>query len=213
MRISVLGAAGGSGRRVVEQALHDGHRVTAAVRHPDRFPTLDIAPQHAPRLRVSHADVRNPDSLPAVIAGHDAVVVAVGPPGRRAMRLYSDGGRAVVDTMQRCGVGRLIAITSAGVRYHDPELALWYRLLVRPLLRDVYTDMQHMEHTVRTSSLDWTLVRPVLLVDRDRTGTYRVRDAATPPRGRTITRADLARFVVDELDQPHWSRRTPTLAQ
>lgn len=213
MRISVLGAAGGSGRRVVEQALREGHHVTAAVRSPDRFPPLDIAPEHAGRLRVMRADVRDPDSLPTVTAGHDAVVVAIGPPGRRAMRLYSDGARAVVDTMQRCDVGRLIAITSAGVRDDDPELALWYRLLVRPLLRDIYSDMRLMEDTVRTSGLDWTLVRPVLLVDRDPTDTYRVRDDATPRRGRTITRTDLARFIVNEVDRPQWSRRTPTLAQ
>ncbi|GLZ48916.1 hypothetical protein Acsp06_51010 [Actinomycetospora sp. NBRC 106375] len=113
----------------------------------------------------------------------------------------------------RRDVGRLIAITSAGVRDDDPELALWYRLLVRPLLRDIYSDMRLMEDTVRTSGLDWTLVRPVLLVDRDPTDTYRVRDDATPRRGRTITRTDLARFIVNEVDRPQWSRRTPTLAQ
>ncbi|MEJ2871459.1 NAD(P)H-binding protein [Actinomycetospora sp. OC33-EN08] len=209
MHVVVLGARGGSGRAVVVEALGAGHRVTAAVRDPDAFHTLGITSN---RLHVARVDVRDEESLVPVIDGQDVVVFAAGPPGRRAHGLYSQGAQATVAAMTRCRVDRLLAITSAGVRYDDHELAPWYRLLVRPLLGEIYADMSLMEQVVRASDLDWTLVRPVLLLDREPVGDYRVLDAATPRRGRTITRADLAQFIVGEIDERRWSRQAPTLA-
>lgn len=207
-KVVVLGAGGGSGRHVVEQALRAGHHVTAAVRNPDTFHALGI---EADRLSVARVDVRDEASLLPAVEGQDVVVFAAGPPGRRAHRLYSDGTRATLAAMAHGGVDRFIGITSAGV-VDDPELARWYRLLVRPLLAELYADMRLMEDLVRAGDFDWTLVRPVLLLDRDPVGTYRVGDAATPQRGRTITRADLAGFIVEEIDRRQWSRRAPTIA-
>ena len=214
--VVVLGAGGGIGRHVVTEALRAGHRVTATARDPEKVRALDLAAglsdDHAARLSVAAADVHDEASLARAIAGHAAVVSAIGPSGRHARGLYSDGARATVAAMGRCGIERFVGITSAGVRYDDPQLAPWYRFLVRPLLGELYGDMIAMEEIVRSSPLDWTLVRPVLLLDRDPTDTYRVLDAATPRRGRTITRGDVARFIVTELDQHDWSRRAPTLA-
>lgn len=212
--VLVLGAGGGTGRHVVETALRAGHRVTAGVRDPGKFRALGAAADLGPErpLTVARVDVRDAESLTSAVEGQDAVVFAAGPPGRRAEGIYSQGARAVVAAMARHRVDRFIGVTSAGLRYDDTELALWYRLLVRPLLRELYADMGVMEQIVRASSLDWTLVRPVLLLDRAPTGDYRVLDAATPTRGRTITRADLAHFIVGELDRSEWSRRAPTLA-
>lgn len=210
--VIVLGAGGRTGHRIVQETLRRGHRVTAAVRSPAKFPVLGVHANHAADFRVARADVRDPESLQLAIEAQDVVVSAIGPPSRNALQLYSEGARATVAAMEHCGVDRFIGITSAGVRYDDPNLAWWYRRLVRPLLKELYTDMILMEQIVRASSLDWTLVRPVLLVDRDPTGTYRVLDNATPERGRTITRADVAQFIVRELDEQRWSRRAPTLA-
>lgn len=211
--VVVLGAAGGIGRHVVTEALRAGHRVTATARDPEKVRALglaaDLPAEQAARLAVVPADVRDPASLAAAIEGHDVVVSTVGPSGRHAGGLYSAAAHALV----AAGADRVVAVTSAGVRYDDPELALWYRLLVRPLLGELYADMIAMERVLTDSSLDWTFVRPVLLLDRDPTDTYRVLDGATPRRGRTISRADVARFIVDDLDRRRWSRRAPTLAQ
>jgi putative NADH-flavin reductase len=66
---------------------------------------------------------------------------------------------------------------------------------------------------VRDSGLDWTFVRPTYLQDREPTGAYRVTDNSTPKGGWRITRADVARFIVEELDACRWSRRAPSLAE
>lgn len=214
----VLGAAGGVGHHVVTEALRAGLTVTATARDPEKFRALDVTAGlpagHADRLAVAAADVRDEKSVTLAVEGHDVVVCAVGPPGRRSGGLYADAARTSVAAMRRCGVERFVGVTSAGVRYDDPELAPWYRWLVRPLLGEVYADMIAMERLVtEAEGVDWTFVRPVLLLDREPTGTYRVQDAATPRRGRSITRADVGAFVVSEIRWPEWSRRAPTLAR
>jgi putative NADH-flavin reductase len=197
-RVIVLGAAGRTGHLIAEEAARAGHHVTAAARSTDGM---------------VRADIRDEASLRAAIAGHDVVVSAVGPPGRKAGHLYSDGARATVAAMRATGVPRLLALSSVGVRHDDPHAAWWYRALVRPIGADLYADMRGMEDIVRATDLDWTFVRPTYLRDHPPTGTYRVTDNATPPGGWRITRTDLARFIVAELTERHWSRRAPSLAE
>jgi putative NADH-flavin reductase len=209
MNVVVLGAAGRTGHLIVEEALRAGHRVTAAVRTPGTFPATTTNTG----LRVVRADVRDSRSLREVVPGHDAVVSAIGPAGRKALDLYSDGARATVTAMRDAGVGRFIGITSVGVRPDDPHSSWWYRNLIRPLGKDLYADMRLMEDIVRATDLDWTFVRPTYLRDREPTGAYRVTDNATPVNGWRITRADVARFIVEELHLHRWSRRAPSLAE
>lgn len=206
VNVVVLGAAGRTGRLIVAEALRRGHQVTAAVRNPASVPA-------APGLRVERADVRDADSLRAVIQGHDAVVCAIGAAGRKADNLYSDGARATVSAMRATGVTRLLAITSVGVRSDDPHHAWWYRGLIRPIGADLYADMARMERIVRDSDLDWTFVRPTYLQDREPTGSYRAVDNSTPQGGWRITRIDVARFIVEELDAHRWSHKAPSLAE
>ncbi|MFI5706837.1 NAD(P)-dependent oxidoreductase [Kribbella sp. NPDC051620] len=204
-KVIVFGAGGGTGLRVVEEARLAGHDVTAAVRDPAKA-TLD-------GVRVVAADIRDAASVQAAVDGQDAVVSAVGASGRRALGLYSDSARTLVAAMESAGVPRLIAITSAGVRHDDPSFPLWYRLAAATLMRDQYGDMRQLEETVRSSTLDWTLVRPTRLIDGEATDDYRVQDAGTPNGGSEITRADLARFIVGELGKREWINKTPTLAR
>jgi putative NADH-flavin reductase len=206
INVVVLGAAGRTGRLIVAEALRSGHHVTAAVRNPASVPAT-------PRLRVERADVRDADSLRNVVEGQDAVVSAIGASGRRAGNLYSDGARATVSAMQATGVKRLLAITSVGVRHDDPHHAWWYRSLIKPIGADLYADMARMEQIVRDGDLDWTFVRPTYLQDRAPTGAYRVTDNSTPKGGWRITRTDVARFIVEELEAHRWSRRAPSLAE
>ncbi|MEU4156421.1 SDR family oxidoreductase [Actinoplanes sp. NPDC026670] len=206
IKVVVLGAAGRTGRLIVTEALRRGHHVTAAVRNPTSL-------ESAPGLHVARADVRDPDSLRQVIEGHDAVVSAIGAPGRQADNLYSEGGRAIVAAMYATGVKRLLAITSVGVRHDDPQHAWWYRSLIRPIGADLYADMARMEQIVRDSDLDWTFVRPTYLLDREPTGACRAVDDSTPEGGWRVTRTAVACFLVEEITAQRWSRQAPGLAE
>ena len=57
-----------------------------------------------------------------------------------------------------------------------------------------------MEVTVRQSGLDWTLVRPSRLTDGPATGLYRAGPGQALPDARPIARADVAAYVLDQLE-------------
>jgi putative NADH-flavin reductase len=201
-KVVVFGANGGTGRLVVEEALRVGHDVTAAVRRPEAFGESGA--------RVVAADIRSAADVESAVQGQDVVISAIGAPGRRSMHLYSDAARVLVSVLE--AGGRLITITSSGVRRDDPNFSLWYRLLAHTVVKEQYDDMRLAEEIIRESRLDWTFVRPTRLLDEPATGTVRVEDGVTPKGGWQVPRADVARFIVAEISEPRWSRATPTLA-
>ena len=71
MRVLVFGATGGTGKQLVQQALDQGHDMTAFARDPRK-----VTLTHS-RLRVGAGDVLRAESVDAAMAGQDAVVSAL----------------------------------------------------------------------------------------------------------------------------------------
>jgi len=197
MNVVIFGSTGRTGRRLVTGALARGHTVTAVARNPDK-----VAVTHE-RLRVLRADVLDYASIDLAVAGQDAVLVALGADSLlRPTAALSQGVQHIIMAMKKHGVRRLICISAAGVGLQpDPNLTLFFRHMVRPLfLRNILPELRHMEVNVRQSGLDWTLVRPPWITWGRATGRYRIEPGYTLPRGRRIARADLADFMLKQLD-------------
>lgn len=190
LRVFVLGATGGTGRALVDQALARGHRVTAFVRSPDKLGALRDC------VTVRQGDPRSADELVAALPRHDAVVSALGPPGTGRTTILGDSARALVSAMQSVGVQRLLVV-SAGMLFADAGVL--GAILQRTFLRNVAKDSLEMEHVIVASGVAWTIVRPPRLTSGALTGSYNVADARLPPGRGSISRADVARFMLDEL--------------
>jgi putative NADH-flavin reductase len=110
MKLAIFGATGGTGQFVVNEALERGHEVTAMARRPDA-----IAQRH-PKLTVRKTDSNDTADLDAAVAGHDVVISTLGPSKMffADTDVYSGASLNVVRAMERQGVRRLIAVTSAG---------------------------------------------------------------------------------------------------
>ena len=207
MRILVLGASGGVGRIVVEQALGHGHDVTAFVRDPGRFAVSD------PRLTVVTGDVTDAAAVRAAMDGTDTVISALGSRGERPVAVYSDGIATTIRAMTTFAVRRLVVVSSAGVGADPSELSLTARAMRKmPALRPVYEDMERMEGDVMLSDLDWTIVRPAGLTDGPLTGIYRVVEGHTVPQGAKISRADVAALLIKCATGSRYSRRAVAVA-
>jgi putative NADH-flavin reductase len=198
MRLFILGATGGTGRQLIDQALARGHQVTAFVRSPEK---LNVRPEG---LSVQQGDPRDAAALTAALAGHDAVLSALGPPGPRRSAILPDSARSTVSAMQSIGIRRLL-IVSAAILFED--LGLLAALLRRTLLRNVVIGSGEMERIVAASDLDWTIVRPPRLTNGPLTRRYHVADNRFPSGKQTLSRADVAHFLLDELDQRAHLRR------
>ncbi len=206
MRLFVLGATGGTGRALVDQALDRGHRVTAFVRSPH---TLAAGREG---LAVVKGDPLDGDALSAALAGHDAVLSALGPPGPAPTTIVSDAARSTVAAMKVANVQRLLII---GVAVLFDDIGILASILRRTLLRNVAKDSAEMERIVKESGLNWTIARPPRLTNGPLTGRYGVADDRLPPGAGgapTLSRADVAHFLLDELERPAHVRRIVGIA-
>lgn len=210
MRVLLIGATGGTGLEVIRQAPQRGIDITALVRSPDKLGDL------AAGAAVVIGKVFDVEQVSSAAEACDAAICTIGAPAgfldRGTTTVYSRAAVALVDALGQAGMTRLVFCTSAGVEPHDPGEFLPYRLIARPLfLQRAYDDMFLAEDIVRCSTLDWTLVRPGRLTNRPGTGNYRVSPRYRPRGGTSISRADVASFMLDQLTDTRWSRQTPTL--
>lgn len=205
MKLTILGATGGTGSYLVSQALAAGHEVTAVVRDPARL----TGPAH-PRLRVVTADVMDPASIAPALEGADAVLSAVGPRGTGPTTVVGDSVHSIVAAMDKTGARRLLQVSGSIVA--DEGESPYMRYLVKPVarrtfLRHVCADMRRGEDEIRASDLDWTIFRPPALNGKAATGAYRTAVDRNLPHGFTVSRADLAACMLAALADPATVRR------
>ena len=208
MKVLVLGATGGTGRPIVRDALAKGHSVVALVRSKARAPDLAGA-------GLVEGDARDEAVLARALAGCDAVVSSLGTglSPFREVTLLSVATRALVAAMMRSGARRLVCITGVGAGDSRGRGGFLYDRLILPLLlRNVYKDKDRQEAAIRASSLDWIIVRPGVLNDEPARGTVRAITDLAGVQGGKIARADVARFVVDQLTTDSWLKQTPLVS-
>jgi putative NADH-flavin reductase len=202
MKFVVLGTTGGIGLEIVRQAIEHGHGVTAFVRTPDRLKTF------GDRIGVIQGDLLSSAELEGVLGGHDAVLSGFGPrvPISKAdANLLCHFAAALTSAMMHAGVRRVV-IVSVAFLFKDSIIPPAY-LIGRLFFRDLVADASEMEHVITKSGLDWTIVRPPELTDKPRTGAYRVREGHLPRFGFTISRADVADFMIKAVENHVSSRK------
>ena len=191
MKLIVLGATGGVGREVVRQALGRDHKVTAFVRAPERLKDF------AGRIEIVQGDPLSSAELARVIQGHDAVISGFGhrlPLAKSDWNLLHRFGLALSDAMLLDGTRRAVIISTAFL-FKD-SIVPPTNLVGRLFFRQVVEDAADMEAIIQKSGLDWTLVRPPRLTDGPKRGRFRVRESHLLGFGFTISRADVAGFML-----------------
>ncbi|WP_432125356.1 NAD(P)-dependent oxidoreductase [Streptomyces sp. bgisy082] len=199
-RFTVFGATGGVGREVVRQALAAGHEVTAVVRDPARLAVAGT------RLVVRRAeDLSDPEALRAAVAGRDAVLSGLGARSRADAGVAARLTRSVLAAAEAEKVRRLLVVSAAPLGPVPAGRGVLDRTVlavVGTVLKDVYDDLRAMEADLAASGADWTAVRPPRLTDGPVTGRYRTVVGGTPPRGRFLSRADVAHAMLAMVDEP-----------
>ena len=211
MRLVIFGPTGGTGRRLVERAIAEGHEVTAFVRNPSKMNA-----RHR-RLRVVVGDAFDPGKVREVVAGNEAVISVLGSrqPGNPLRPLgpgdqdgpVSVGAANIVAAMKEHGLRRFVCQTAWGWGRASAG-AFFMKVLVPPLLRDEYAEKEAQEKLVRESELEWIIVRPMILTNGPWTNDYRVGLDLKPGRRPYISRADVADFLMKQLADDTFLRNT-----
>ncbi len=212
MKLVIFGATGSIGRQVVEQALEQGHRVTAFARTLTKLNTkLNV--QH-PHLTHFQGDVMDLTAVEQAVRGQDAVVCVLGGGKKLTSTIRSEGTQQIIRAMEKVGVRRLICQSTLGAGDSWGNLDFyWKHIMFGLILRQVFVDHERQEALVRNSHLDWTIVRPGAFIDGPLTGHYR---HSFPGTDRSITlkisRADVADFILKQLSDQSSLYQTPSLS-
>jgi putative NADH-flavin reductase len=193
MNLFILGATGAIGKHLLDSALERGHQVTSYVRSPQK-----IHLTHE-RLKVFRGSVFDVDQMAHSLTGNDIILSAFGPTTVRSSTLRREFGRTLAAAMRKSGVRRAQIVSAA---FLFPDIGFVGRILKATLFRRMIPDMAGMEAEVSQSDLDWTVVRPPRLTNGPITDAYRIMDGALPPGGFSISRADVAQFMIDEAEKP-----------
>ena len=219
MRLAIFGPTGGTGRRLVERAIAEGHEVTALVRNPSRMRT-----RHR-RLKIVVGDAFDAEKVREAVAGNEAVISVLGSrqpsnplhphrPGNPHGPV-SAGSANIIAAMKEHGLRRFVCQTAwgAGESKQDPGFAgaFFMKVLVPPLLRDEYAEKEAQEKLLRESDLDWIIVRPMILTNGPWTNDYRVGLDLKPGRRPYISRADVADFLIKQLADDTFLGKTPAI--
>ena len=210
MKIIIFGAAGGTGRALTEQALAQGYIVTGFDRNPEALKL-----QH-PNLAMLKGDIFDPTGVEAAIAGQDIVFCVLGVRPGVTIPVCSVGTKNIIAAMQKQGVKRLMIQSAFAVAALDGEWreVPWIVPLVSPLfgkVRAMFMDHVRQEAFVRQSNLDWIIVRPSRLTDTPVTGTYKVGDPLFIGPNAHISRADVADFMLKQVENDTYIHKTPRL--
>ena len=210
-KLLVIGASRGIGLETVKAALLAGHSVRALARSAASIPIQDVD------LEKVSGDALDSDTVRNALKDVNVVVQTLGVDiSPRAIfertTLFSQSTRILVDAMKAAGVKRLIAVTGLGAGDSRGHGGLLYDAVVFPLLlKRVYDDKDVQEWIIKSSGLDWTIVRPGLLTNSSATGQYRVLTAPNDWRVGTISRTDVADFLVRQIDGRALIGTTPLL--
>lgn len=209
MKLAIIGASRGIGRKVVDEALERGHTVRAMARN------MTETGIEAEGFTALDGDALSATDVALAIEGADAVILTLGiPKDMRVMKtttLFSDATRTLIAAMKEAGITRLLTVTGFGAGDSKEKLSTPERLTQKAFLGRTYADKDLQEQLIRDSDLDWTIARPGILSDNRKSNAYKVLVEKESWRNGLINRSDVADFLVTEAETGAHIGKTPAL--
>lgn len=203
MKIIVFGANGRTGQKVIEQAISKGMEVTAFVRNPGTIKVQSENLHIVVGQATKYEDVKNAMAL------HDAVINCIGGPGNKPSTTITDITKNIVDAMNETGVKRIAQVSSAGIH---GELKGIIGKIISLMLKNPLKDHAGAYEVLKEGAVYYTLARPMSLTDGKFTGLYREAEDEVPVKGKNISRADVADFLLRVIEEDKYIGKSIGLA-
>ncbi|KAF8980179.1 hypothetical protein BGZ46_004552 [Entomortierella lignicola] len=202
----VLGANGRTGIELVKQGLERNYRVTAFVRD-DKVLLEDSVLRKNQNLLVVRGSPTCQADVDSCVEGQDIVVNVIGARLLANDTTINSHSQVVLNNaMKKHGVKRLIVVTSYGCLGLRNYLISTKKLFSRIFMNGILKDKVLQEEVIQreTTSLDWTIVRPITLKDGDLSEKYWVSSDQLPSTSKVkvLTRSDLAHYILSIINAP-----------
>jgi uncharacterized protein YbjT (DUF2867 family) len=197
MKALVIGGTGYVGGHIAERLRSRGFDVTAFVRHPEK------AEGFPGQVRIMQGDGTDAAAVAAAIPGHDTVIITV---GSASVFVSGPTARNAVAGMKAAGARRIILLSAYGIG--DSAHGL-HGFVLSKVLGKLNADKVASESALESSGLDWTAVRPPVLGEGPSQGPLKAGVDITINGFQTISREDLATFMLDQIDSPTYVGKKP----
>jgi putative NADH-flavin reductase len=205
MRIAIIGGSKGAGLAVAHEALARGHEAVIVSRSDPRLIRGDV--------RWLGGDARDATVLERALEVASAVVTALGVSRTwQSTNLFSQAQVALNRAMDNAGLKRTVLITGPGAGDSRGRQGWLYDNVLFPLfLERSYADKDRAEAILQKSDLNWTIVRPGRLTNGQRKNKIDVLSTPETYRYGSISRADVAAFILDCIENGAYLRQTPQI--
>jgi putative NADH-flavin reductase len=196
MNITIIGASAGIGLETVKRGLNRNHAITTLSRSE-----IDIEEKES--LNMIIGDATNKADLSKAIQNADALIITLGTgKNMKATTLFSDFAKLIVEIHRENRIDiPFIFVTGFGAGESKNYVSWFVKMFLKYLLKDVYADKAKMEEIITNSDLNWTVVRPGRLLDKELTEKYRIENKLY--KGINIggiNRADVADFLIKQAE-------------
>ena len=209
MKLTIFGATGGTGKQLVEQALAAGKQVVAYVRNPSK---LNVRHEY---LRIVEGELADKMMIEQAVNGVDAVISVLGPRKGSKDKPITQGMQNIIVAMNKYGVRRLIVSSTLSVEDPNDLPEFTAKVLVKIVkltMRAAYEEIISVAETVRKSDIDWTILRLTTLNNNPKSGKVRVGYLGRGEVGLRISRADLAQFMLEQVQNSKYLQQSPVIS-
>jgi putative NADH-flavin reductase len=196
MNITIIGASGGIGLETVKRGLNRKHSITTLSRS-------EIKIEEKESLKMILGDATNKADLLNSIQHSEAIIVTLGTgKNMKSTTLFSDFAKLIVEIHRENKIDiPFIIVTGFGAGESKNYVSWIVKMFLKYLLKDVYADKTKMEEIITHSDLNWTVVRPGRLLDKELTEKYRVENKLFKGINiGEINRADVADFLIKQAE-------------
>jgi putative NADH-flavin reductase len=166
-------------------------------------------------LKVIQGELANEPLIECAVSGADAVISALGPRGDSKNKPITHGMQYIIDAMKKQSVRSLVITSTLSAK--DPNDPLNFKTkalvnLVKVTMHAAYEEIVSVAETVRNSDLDWAIVRLTMLNNNPKSGKVKAGYVGKNEVGTRTSRADLAGFLLKQVQDTKYLRQAPAIS-
>jgi putative NADH-flavin reductase len=214
MKILVLGITGRTGSLVAEEAIKRGHKVVGIARDQSKVTVKDA--------EIFQGTPYDFNIVRKAITGCDAVISTLNVFPRSEglfgkikspLDTMSVSMKNAVKAMKEKGIKRIVLMTALGVGDSAKEIPAFFSFIIRiSNIRHAYADHDLQEQVLENSNLDWTVVRPVGLTDKNDNLSIMYNLKGVGKIKPQISRNAVAHFMLDCIEENKFIKQKPGIS-